>query len=194
MSRRHHSPLKASSGRPAHVLAVLPDSAEAVRVARTAGRHALATHLPLALVVPLPALGNTYDPEEMTRGYTRIGEDMAAVAGRAQPALDLLGISARVFCAPYRTDMTASSSRRYMAAAVEKAALRLRSPAVVVSATFPALAHLRVPAEALHVVELVVPDPADPVLPDGSGRRAGATAPELTVHGDRSSLPAHRAR
>lgn len=148
------APGRASAGRPAHVVAVLPDSAEAVRVARTAGELALATHLPLALVVPVPALGNIYDPEEMARGYTRIGEDMAAIAGRVQPVLDLLGIPARVFSAPYRIDMTASSSHPNMAVAVESAARRLRSPAVVVSAAFPALAHLRLPAEVLQVVEL----------------------------------------
>jgi len=158
------APGRASFGRPAHVVAVLPDSAEAVRVARTAGECALATHLPLALVVPVPALGNTYDSEEMTRGYSRIGADMAAIAGRVQPALDLLGIPARVFCAPYRVDMTASSSKRNMAAAVEKAARRLRSPAVVVSAAFPALAQLRVPAEVLQVVELSTRRSRTPLL------------------------------
>lgn len=155
------APGRASAGRPAHVVAVLPDSAEAVRVARTAGEHALATHLPLALVVPLLALGDTYDPQEMSSGYTRIREDLAAIAGRVQPALHLLGVSARVCCSPYRTDTTASSSQRNMAAAVEHAARRLRSPTIVVSAAFPALAHLRVPAEILRVVELAVPDMVD---------------------------------
>lgn len=163
----------ASSGRPAHVVAVLPDSAEAVRVARTAGQHALAAHLPLALVVPLPALRDMYDPEAMTRGHSRIGEDMAAVAGRVQPALDLLGMSAGVFCAPYRTDVTASSSHRNMAAAVETAARRFRSPAVVVSVTFPGLAHLRVPVEVLQVVEQAVPDRADQAAVDTARLRAG---------------------
>jgi len=188
------APGRASSGRAAHVVAVLPDSAEAVRVARTAGQHALTTQLPLALVVPVPAHGSTFDPDKMTRGYTRISEEVAAIAGRAQPALDLLGIPAHVFSAPYRTDTATSSSRRNMAAAVENAARRLRSPAVVVSAAFPAMAHLRVPAEALHVVELVVPDTATPVPPDGPGRPAGDTAPpDIAMHADWPSPPAHRA-
>jgi len=148
------SPSPASSGRPQHVVAVLPDSAEAVRVARAAAELALAAGRPLALVVPLPVLGPSYDPDEMSRGFVRIGEDMAAIAARVRPTLDLIGLPAHVFCAPYRTDLTITSSNRSMAAAVDGVARRLRAQAVVLSASSPALPHIRIPAEVLHVVEL----------------------------------------
>ena len=187
----------ASSGRPAHVVAVLPDSVEAVRVARTAAEHSLASHLPLVLVVPLPALGDAYDVEAITRSHARIREDIAAVAGRAQPALDLLGVSARVLCAPYRADPSASRSQLNMAAAVEAAARRFRSPAVIVSEAFPALAYLRVPAEILQVVERTVPAGTDPVRPGATSRPAVPSAPETSLlgsrRGNRVGAPRHRA-
>lgn len=151
---RRAGPGQASPGHAAHVVAVVPDSVEAVRVARAAGELALAMQLPLALVVPLPALGTASRPEDVP---IRTDEDMAAIAGRAQPALDLLGVQARVVCAPYRTERSASSTRRSMATAVENAARRLRSRVVVVSEAFPALAHLRIPADGLHVVAPTVP-------------------------------------
>lgn len=155
------SPSNASSGRPAHVVAVLPDSAEAVRVARVATGLARAAGLPLALVVPMPALEPDVDPEDLTRGYARIGEDMAAIAGRVRPTLDLVGLTARVYCAPYRSAGTAAGLHLSMAGAVEKVARRLRAQAVVVCATDPFLPQIRMPAEMLHVVE-----PARHDLPD----------------------------
>jgi hypothetical protein len=191
---RSAAPGRTSSGRPAHVVAVLPDSAEAVRVAHTAGQHALAAHLPLALVVPVPGLGNTYDTERMTRGYTWIGEDMAAIAGRAQPALDLLGIPAHVFCAPYCTDMTEGSSRRNMAAAVEK-----RGPTVAVpsgrglgglSGDGPPAVSCRSSASG----RASWPGHGRPGAARGPARPAGATAPDIAMHGDRPSPSARRAR
>jgi len=159
-----HAP--ASSGRPPHVVAVLPDSADAVRVARAAADIALATGRPLALVVPLPAVGSSYDPDELSRGYARLGEDMDAIAARVRPTLDLIGIRADVYCAPYRTDPVSAGSRA-MAAAVEDAARRLRSQAIVFSAGSEALPHLWIPAEVLHVVgqaDEAHPGPAAPIL------------------------------
>ena len=144
---------RALSARPVHVVAVLPDSAEAVSVARAAGRLALATGRPLALVVPVPGPGFTLDPTELAHGLARIGEDTAAVAGRVRPTLERLGLSARVFSAPYRTDVTSRSLRRGIAAAVEDVTTRLRAEAVVLPAGLPALADLRIPNATLHRVE-----------------------------------------
>lgn len=76
------APAPVLSGRPAHVVAVLPDSAEAVDVARAAAEVALACDRPLALVVPVAGPGFTLDPTELAAGCARIAEDTAAVAAR----------------------------------------------------------------------------------------------------------------
>lgn len=143
--------------RPAHVVAVLPDSAEAVRVARVAGEIARLADRPLALVVPIPGVFGPNSRGEVVRGYRRVSEDMAAIAGRVQPTLELLGVTARVYCAPYRTDGPARLLSLGMAAAIEEVAHLLRAQAVVVSATSPAAQHLRLSA-GLHVVPAAVTD------------------------------------
>lgn len=114
---------------------------------------ALSAGLPLALVVPVPALAPVSDSDELTRGYARIGEDTAAIAGRVRPALDRIGLPAGLFCAPYRSDVTLGSPGRGMGATLEEVARRLRAQAVAVSATSSALHHMRLPADVLHVVE-----------------------------------------
>lgn len=142
-----------SSGELSPVIAVLPDSAEAVRVAAAAGELARTTGRPLALVVPVPEAGFSLDPGTQARAHTRVAEDTAAVAGRAQPTLDLLGLRARTLSAPYCPDGTSLGVLHSMAAAVEDAARGLGAEAVVVSAGSPMLAQLRIPARLLHRVQ-----------------------------------------
>ena len=142
-----------SSAEPGHVVAVLPDSAEAVRVARAAGELASASGRPLALVVPVPEAGFTLDPGTQARAHARVAEDTAAVAGRVRPTLDALGLSARTLPAPYCTDGTALSVNHSMAAAIEDAARGLLAEAVVLSAGSPVLTQLRIPARLVHRVE-----------------------------------------
>ncbi len=142
-----------SSAEPGHVVAVLPDSAEAVRVARAAGELASASGRPLALVVPVPEAGFTLDPGTQGRAHARVAEDAAAVAGRVRPTLDALGLSARTLPAPYCTDGTALSVTHSMAAAIEDVARGLRAEAVVLSAGSPVLTQLRIPARLVHRVE-----------------------------------------
>ena len=142
-----------SSAEPGHVVAVLPDSAEAVRVVRTAGELAGASGRPLALVVPVPEAGFTLDPGTQARAQARVAEDAAAVAGRVRPTLDALGLSARTLPAPYCTDGTALSVNHSMAAAIEDAARGLLAEAVVLSAGSPVLTQLRIPARLVHRVE-----------------------------------------
>ena len=146
-------PFNWESGQPAHVVAVLPDSAEAVRIAQTAGELAVASGRPLALVVPLPSTGFTLDPAVLAIRYSRFEEDTAAIAGRVLPTIGSLGLSARIFAAPYRTDGTSHRRYRAMAVATEEVARRLRAEAVVLSAASPALPHMRIPAGVLHVVQ-----------------------------------------
>ena len=142
-----------SSAEPGHVVAVLPDSAEAVRVARAAGELASASGRPLALVVPVPEAGFTLDPGTQARAHARVAEDTAAVAGRVRPTLDARGLSARTLPAPYCTDGTALSVNHSMAAAIEDAARGLLAEAVVLSAGSPVLTQLRIPARLVHRVE-----------------------------------------
>ena len=155
MGARMSAPVAASVyNRRAHVLAVLTDSAEAVTVARIAGEIARNADLPLALVVPVSGVCGPNDRGETARSSRQTAEDMAAIAGRVQPALQILGVSARVYCAPYRTDGSARQLPLEMAAAIAEVAHLLRAQAVVVSATSPAAPHLGLLA-GLHVV----PDP-----------------------------------
>ena len=142
-----------SSAEPGPVVAVLPDSAEAVRVARAAGELASASGRPLALVVPVPEAGFALDPGTQARAHARVAEDTAAVAGRVRPTLDALGLSARTLPAPYCTDGTALSVNHSMAAAIEDAARGLLAEAVVLSAGSPVLTQLRIPARLVHRVE-----------------------------------------
>lgn len=137
-------------------MAVLPDSAEAVHIARAAGQLALAARRPLALVVLLPAPASTLDPEELACGHARISQDTAAVAGRVRPTLDTLGVAARVCSAPYPHDLAARDLDRGMAAAVERVARELPAEAVVISTASPALPHLRIPSGALHLIKPAV--------------------------------------
>lgn len=145
-------PFNWESAQPAHVVAVLPDSAEAVIVAQAAGKLALASGRPLALVVPLPSTGFTLDPAVLAIRYSRIEQDTAAIAGRVLPTLGSLGLSARIFAAPYRGDGTSHRRYRAMAVATEEVARRLRAEAVFLSAASPALPHTRIPAGVLHLV------------------------------------------
>lgn len=137
--------------RRAHIVAVLPDSSEAVKVARVAGEMARFSGRALALVVPVPGLLSPRDRGEMARGYGRIGEDMAAISGRVRPALDAIGVPSRVYCAPYRADGPAAELPQLIATAIEEVAHLLHAQEIVVSATSPAAALLRTPA-GLHVV------------------------------------------
>lgn len=152
-----------ASARPAHVVAVLPDSAEAVRIAQTAGELAVASGRPLALVVPVASTCFTLDPAVLTIRYSRIEQDTAAIAGRVLPTLERLRLSARIFAAPYRTDGTSRRLYRGMAVAIEEVARRLRAEAVVLSAVSPALPHMRIPAEVLHLVKPAVHDTSQDV-------------------------------
>ena len=149
--------LPASRYRPAHIVAVLPDSAEAVAVARAAADLATSSGRPLALVVPVPGLFSPRDRGEIARGYGRMGEEMAAIAGRVRPTLDALGVSAHVYCAPFRTDDPAGLVRLEMAAAIDEVAHLLRAQTVVISSRCPAAQHLRVTA-GLHIVPAAVAD------------------------------------
>jgi len=142
-----------SSAEPGHVVAVLPDSAEAVRVVQAAAELASASGRPLALVVPVLEAGFTLDPGTQARAHARVAEDAAAVAGRVRPTLDALGLSARTLPAPYCTDGTALSVNHSMAAAIEDAARGLLAEAVVLSAGSPVLTQLRIPARLVHRVE-----------------------------------------
>lgn len=143
--------------RRAHVVAVLPDSSEAVKVARVAGEMARYSGRALALVVPLPGLLSPRDRGEMARGYGRIGEDMAAIAGRVRPALDGIGVPSRVYCAPYRADGPAAELPQLIATAIEEVAHLLHAQDIVLSATSPAAALLRTPA-GLYVVPATHPE------------------------------------
>ena len=169
-------PFSWESGQPAHVVAVLPDSAEAVIVAQAAGELAVASGRPLALVVPVSSTGFTLDPAVLAIRYSRIEQDTAAIAGRVLPTLERLGLLARVFAAPYRTDETSHRRYRGMAVATEAVAKRLRAEAVFLSAASPALPHLRIPAGVLHLVKPVAhgapQDEAHP-LPDRVGHVTG---------------------
>ena len=157
----HVWPTGATSSRElSPVMAVLPDSAEAVRVAQAAGELARTTGRPLVLVVPVPEAGFSLDPGTQARAHTRVAEDTAAVAGRAQPTLDLLGLTARTLPAPYCLDGTSLGVLHSMAAAIEDAARGLRAEAVVLSAGSPMLAQLRIPARLIHRVEPAQPQGA----------------------------------
>ena len=157
-------PFSWASAQPAHVVAVLPDSAEAVRIAQAAGELAVASGRPLALVVPVPSTGFTLDPAVLAIRFSRIEQDTAAIAGRVRPTLERLGLSARVFAAPYRTDgITSHRLYRGMAVATEEVARRLRAEAVVLSAASPALPHMRIPAEVLHLVKPAAHDTSQDV-------------------------------
>ena len=148
-----NQPFDWDSVQPAHVVAVLPDSAEAVSVAQAAGELSIASGRPLALVVPLPSTGFTLDPAVLVIRYLRIEQETAAIAGRVLPALGSLGLSARIFAAPYRDDGTSHRRYRAMAVATEEVARRLRAEAVFLSAASPALPHMRIPAGVLHLVK-----------------------------------------
>lgn len=156
-------PFSWASAQPAHVVAVLPDSAEAVRIAQTAGELAVASGRPLALVVPVPSTGFTLDPAVLATRYSRIEQDTDAIAGRVLPTLERLGLSARIIAAPYRTDGTSHRLYRGMAVATEEVAGRLRAEAVVLSAASPALPHMRIPAEVLHLVKPAAQDTSQDV-------------------------------
>lgn len=142
------------------VVVVLPDSAEAVRVAQAAGDLVRTTGRPLVLVVPVLEAGFSLDPGTQARAHTRVAEDTAAVAGRVQPTLELLGLTARTLSAPYCPDGTSLRVLHSMAAAIEDAARGLRAEAVVVSAGSPMLAQLRIPARLIHRVEPAQPQGA----------------------------------
>lgn len=142
-----------SSTEPATVVAVLPDSAEAVRVVQAAGELARASGRPLVLVVPVPEAGFSLDPGTQARAHARVAEDTAAVAGRVRPTLELLGLTARTVPAPYCPEGTSLSVLHSMTAAVEDAARGVRAEAVVISAGSPVLTQLRVPARLVHRVE-----------------------------------------
>lgn len=146
----------ASTRRPAPVVAVLPDSADAVRVARAAARLALTTNRPLALIVPVATPAPGIPPD--AAGQARIDQDSAAVAGRVQPALDRLGISALLVPAPYRANASFGATSRRMSEAVEMAARQLKAPDVVISAATPALAHLNLPHATVHRIPPVTYD------------------------------------
>ena len=154
------APRPLSTGRSArHVVAVLADSAEAVRVARAAGDLAAALGLPLAMVVPVPIPAPSFNIDPLDPSDDNwISQDAAAIAGRVSPTLERLGLPARVFSAPYRTDGSAGAADQNFAAAIEDLARRLRAKAVVISAACPPLQHLRLTCDELHLIEPIAQD------------------------------------
>ena len=164
-------PFSWESIQPAHVVAVLPDSAEAVIVAQAAGELAVASGRPLALVVPVPSTGFTLDPAVLAIRYSRIEQDTAAIAGRVLPTLERLGVVARIFAAPYRADGTSHRRYRAMAVATGEVARRLRAEAVFLPAASPALPHTRIPAGVLHRVRPAAQGTPHEVAPASSPNR-----------------------
>ena len=160
-------------------------------VAQRAGELAVASGRPLALVVPLPSTGFTLDPAVLAIRYSRIEQDTAAIAGRVLPTLGSLGLSARIFAAPYRDDGTSHRRYRAMAVATEEVARRLRAEAVFLSAASPALPHTRIPDGVLHLVGPSAPGTSDEVGFTSSPNRAASLADESPLAIPKAGQRAH---
>lgn len=142
---------------PAPVVAVLEDSADAVRVARAAGLLALTLSRRLVLLVPVTTSSVTPNRSVLTTAHactpSVIDRDTAAIAARVQPTLDALGVRATVLAAPHRAEQRLSVAARGLAAAITVRTRPLHPAAVVISAASPAVAFLDLPGVTVHRVQ-----------------------------------------
>jgi len=132
-----------------HVVAVLPDSAEAVSLARAAAQVALERNQPLALVVPVPLPGFTINALLVAHRLTRVEADALAIAGRVRPVLDALRVPAAVHAAPYRALLGARFTSSSRASVVRDLVRALEADTVIVesgSSLRAGLGPLAVPA------------------------------------------------